>query len=69
MMEHVKLPNSVKVVIIAGGVIGASVAYHLAERGCKDVLLLEKDGIAAHSSHKAEGCRSIISGRNERYDF
>jgi sarcosine oxidase subunit beta len=30
------------VVIIGGGVIGASVAYHLAARGCRDVLVLER---------------------------
>jgi sarcosine oxidase subunit beta len=31
------------VVIIGGGVMGASAAYHLAQRGIKDVALLEKD--------------------------
>jgi sarcosine oxidase subunit beta len=31
------------VVIIGGGVIGTSTAYHLAKRGCRDVILLEKE--------------------------
>jgi sarcosine oxidase subunit beta len=36
------LPASAEVVIIGGGVMGASTAYHLAARGVKDILLLEK---------------------------
>lgn len=36
------LPRSAQVVIIGGGVMGASTAYHLARRGCTDVVLLEK---------------------------
>ena len=36
------LPNSAQVVIVGGGVMGASTAYHLAKRGCTDVVLLEK---------------------------
>jgi sarcosine oxidase subunit beta len=34
--------NTAEVVIIGAGIIGASVAYHLAIRGCTDVLILEK---------------------------
>ena len=34
--------KSAEVVIVGGGVIGASVAYHLAARGCRDVLVLER---------------------------
>lgn len=30
-------------VIIGGGVVGASVAFHLTERGCRDVLILERE--------------------------
>lgn len=37
------LPKTCELVIIGGGVMGASVAYHLAARKQKDVLLLEKE--------------------------
>jgi sarcosine oxidase subunit beta len=37
------LPKTADIVIIGGGVMGASTAYHLAVRGQKNVLLLEKD--------------------------
>ena len=36
------LPPSAEVVVIGGGVMGTSAAYHLAKRGCTDVVLLEK---------------------------
>jgi sarcosine oxidase subunit beta len=42
--------NSAEVVIIGGGVIGASVAYHLAARGCRDVLVLERGTRAGEGS-------------------
>ncbi len=35
-------PTTADVVVIGGGVMGASTAYHLAKRGCTDVVLLEK---------------------------
>src|SRR5215216_95186 len=38
-----ELPKQAQVVIVGGGVMGASTAYHLAKRGCMDVLLLERE--------------------------
>lgn len=38
-----ELPKSAEVVIIGGGVMGTSTAYHLALKGCRDVLLLERE--------------------------
>ena len=35
-------PASAEVVIAGAGVIGASVAWHLAERGCRDVVVLDR---------------------------
>jgi sarcosine oxidase subunit beta len=38
-----ELPRTADIVIIGGGVMGASSAYHLAARGMKNIVLLEKD--------------------------
>src|SRR3712207_9258460 len=38
------------VVIVGGGVVGASVAYHLAARGCRDVVVLERGARAGEGS-------------------
>ena len=35
--------NTAEIVIIGGGVMGASAAYHLAQRGIKDIVLLERE--------------------------
>jgi sarcosine oxidase subunit beta len=43
------------VVIIGGGVMGTSTAYHLAKRGCKDVVLVEKDQLASGSTGLSAG--------------
>lgn len=37
------LPKTAEIIVIGGGVMGASIAYHLALRGQKDILLLEKE--------------------------
>ena len=45
-----------EIVIIGGGVVGASVAYHLTQRGARDVLILEREAAqGAGSTGKATG--------------
>jgi 4-methylaminobutanoate oxidase (formaldehyde-forming) len=43
------------VVIVGGGVIGCSVAYHLAHMGCNDVVLLERDRLTSGTTWHAAG--------------
>ena len=40
------LPEHASVVVIGGGVIGASTAFHLAESGVSDIVLVEKGELA-----------------------
>jgi glycine/D-amino acid oxidase-like deaminating enzyme len=49
------LPKTADVVIIGGGVVGCSIAYHLARRGARDVLVLERDAVGAGTTSKAAG--------------
>ena len=49
------LPKHASVVVIGGGVIGASIAFHLAESGVSDVVLVEKGELACGSTCKAAG--------------
>ena len=50
-----RLPASAEVVIIGGGVIGCSTAYHLAKNTSKEVILLEKDTITSGTTWHAAG--------------
>ncbi len=49
-MNQPSLPSRAEVVIIGGGVMGASTAYHLAKRGVRDVVLLEKEAFFGQGS-------------------
>lgn len=53
--EAVELPERASAVVVGGGVIGASVAYHLAKLGWSDVLLLERGRFAGGTSWHAAG--------------
>ena len=47
--------DTASVVIIGGGIMGASTAYHLARRGCTGVVILEKDLLAQASTGLSAG--------------
>src|SRR6185503_3175072 len=49
-----ELPNRAPVVVVGGGIIGASVTYHLAHLGC-DVVLLERDRLTSGTTWHAAG--------------
>ena len=49
------IPKQARVVIIGGGIIGCSTAYHLAKMGCDEVVLLEKHRLTSGSTFHAAG--------------
>src|SRR3954449_403194 len=53
-MPRSPLPSGADVVIVGGGVVGVSAAFHLAEAGA-EVVLLERDQLASGSTSKAAG--------------
>ncbi|MGO4598069.1 GcvT family protein [Terrabacter sp. 2RAF25] len=51
----VEIPSRAEIVVIGGGVVGASVAYHLAHLGRTDVLLLEQGSLSCGTTWHAAG--------------
>ena len=49
------IPKQARVVIVGGGVVGCSVAYHLAQMGWQDVLLLERQKLTSGTTWHAAG--------------
>ena len=49
------MPRTADVVIVGGGIVGASIAYHLTKKGVRDILVLERDRLGSGSTGKNAG--------------
>ncbi|MCB1755497.1 MAG: GcvT family protein, partial [Gammaproteobacteria bacterium] len=49
------VPKNARVVIVGGGIVGCSTAYHLAQSGWKDIVLLERHKLTSGSTFHAAG--------------
>ncbi len=54
------LPSEAEIVIIGGGIVGCSVAYHLTSRGMTDVVLLERKQLTCGTTWHAAGLVSML---------
>ena len=58
----VELPSEARCVVIGGGIIGCSIAYHLAKLGWKDVVLLERNRLTSGTTWHAAGLIGQLRG-------
>ena len=56
----VELPDRAQVIVVGGGIIGASIAYHLTKRGVSDILLLEQGQLTGGTTWHAAGLVSLL---------
>ncbi|MDM8537531.1 FAD-dependent oxidoreductase [Desulfobacterales bacterium HSG17] len=63
--KKINLPSQANVVIIGGGIIGCSLAYHLGHMGCKDVVLLERDELTSGTTWHAAGLMVTFGSLSE----
>ncbi|MFO7911621.1 MAG: FAD-dependent oxidoreductase [Desulfotignum sp.] len=63
--QQIHLPEHARVVIIGGGIIGCSIAYHLGQMGCKEVVLLEKDELTSGTTWHAAGLMVTFGSLSE----
>jgi len=59
------VPDHARVVVVGGGIIGTSVAYHLALLGWKDIVLLERDRLTSGSTWHAAGLMVTFGSTSE----
>ena len=64
-MSEPVLPKRARVVVVGGGIIGCSVAYHLAHMGWKDVVLLERDRLTSGTTWHAAGLMVTFGSTSE----
>jgi glycine cleavage system aminomethyltransferase T/glycine/D-amino acid oxidase-like deaminating enzyme len=57
-----EIPSRARIVIIGGGVGGASIAYHLAQLGERDVVLLERNELTSGSTFHSAGLVGQLRG-------
>jgi len=60
MTDNRKLPSRARVIVVGGGIVGCSIAYHLAKRGVKDVVLLERKQLTCGTTWHAAGLVSML---------
>jgi glycine cleavage system aminomethyltransferase T/glycine/D-amino acid oxidase-like deaminating enzyme len=63
-MTITDLPSHARVVIVGGGVVGASTAYHLTKLGISDVLLLEQGQLSSGTTWHAAGLVGQLRGHS-----
>ena len=54
------IPDRAQVLIIGGGIVGASIAYHLTKRGISDVVILEQGQLTGGTTWHAAGLVSQL---------
>src|SRR5882757_8679153 len=64
-MTNQQMPKEARVVIVGGGIIGCSVAYHLAHLGWTDVVLLERDRLTSGTTWHAAGLMVTFGSTSE----
>jgi 4-methylaminobutanoate oxidase (formaldehyde-forming) len=64
-MSKDNIPDRARVVVVGGGVIGTSVAYHLAHLGVRDVVLLERDRLTSGTTWHAAGLMVTFGSTSE----
>src|ERR1700751_5511930 len=61
----IALPDRARVVVAGGGIIGTSVAYHLAHLGVPDVVLLERDRLTSGTTWHAAGLMATFGSTSQ----
>jgi len=64
-MSNIEIPQHARVVIVGGGIIGCSIAYHLAHMGWKDIILLERDKLTSGTTWHAAGLMVTFGSTSE----
>src|ERR1700749_4474114 len=64
-MSDPVLPSRARVVVVGGGIIGTSVAYHPTHGGWKDVVLLERDRLTSGTTWHAAGLMVTFGSTSE----
>lgn len=64
-MTSSPVPARARVVVVGGGIIGTSVAYHLAHAGWRDVVLLERDQLTSGTTWHAAGLMVTFGSTSE----
>ena len=61
------IPTQARAIVIGGGIIGSSVAYHLCLNRMKDVIVLERNKLTSGTTWHAAGLMVTFGSKSETY--